>query len=125
MVQEKLLRMEILGKEALQEQLRQKEGQLERHKKTANSYVTEVKLQKEREVGMCNCPPVIHPQQRGTSVCRRKGIITSFPANLGLIRCLVSHGRAADVYTLSKHASMNRATPMMSSSGCHMKRIMA
>ena len=79
MVQGKLLRMEILGRDALQEQLRQKEGQLERHKKTATSYVTEVKLQREREVGMCHCSPVIHSQQSGTSVRRPAPALPACP----------------------------------------------
>ena len=36
---------------------------------------------------------------------------------------LISTMNCNDVYALSKHAPMNRATPMMSS--CHMKRVMA
>lgn len=34
-----------------------------------------------------------------------------FPANPGLIRCLVPMGGPANVYNLSKHASLIRGTP--------------
>ena len=33
-----------------------------------------------------------------------------FPPNPGLTKCLVPYVGPADVYTLSKHASINRAT---------------
>jgi hypothetical protein len=52
-----------------------------------------------------------------------KEIITSFSANLGLIRCLVPHGEPASVHTLTRQASINRATPIILS--CQMKRSMA
>ena len=48
---------------------------------------------------------------------RKKNITIVFQANSGLINRLAPHRKAADVYN---HASVNQATPMLSS--CHMKR---